>query len=138
MAENAHTGATARPWTLRARWVFPVSGPPLPDGTVTVEGDHVASVQPAGTRSADVDLGNAAVLPGFVNAHTHLDLSGLRGLAPPSPDFTGWLRQVIAHRRGRTPDQTRQDVRAGLSECLRCGTTLLGDISGDGSSWEAL
>ncbi len=125
-------------WALTARWVFPVAGPPLERGVVTVADERVAAVEPHGARRADVDLGDAAVLPGLVNAHTHLDLTGLRGLAPPSPDFTGWLRRVIAHRRERTAEQVRADVAEGLAECLRFGTTLLGDISGDGGSWEAL
>jgi cytosine/adenosine deaminase-related metal-dependent hydrolase len=125
------------PWTVTARWVFPVSGPPLEGGRVTIQGERIVAVEPRGRR-ADVDLGDAAILPGLVNAHTHLDLSGMRDLAPPSPDFTGWLRQVIAHRRGRSPEQVRADVEAGLAECLRCGTTLLGDISGDGGSWDVL
>jgi cytosine/adenosine deaminase-related metal-dependent hydrolase len=125
-------------WTVTARWVFPVSGPPLERGSVTIAGATIQAVQPHGTRSADVDLGNVALLPGLVNAHTHLDLSGMRGLAPPSPDFTGWLRRVIAHRRGRSPEQIRDDVRSGLAESLRFGTTLLGDVSGDGGSWEML
>ncbi len=125
-------------WTLTARWVFPVAGPPLERGVVTVAGERISAVEPHGARRADVDLGDAAVLPGLVNAHTHLDLTGMRGLAPPSPDFTGWLRQVIAHRRGRSPEQVRADITVGLAESLRSGTTLLGDISGDGGSWDAL
>ena len=58
--------------------------------------------------------------------------------APPSADFTGWLRQVIAHRRTLTPEQIEADVRAGLTESLRHGTTLLGDIAGEGRSWSIL
>src|SRR5437763_14966191 len=126
------------PWTLTARWVFPVSRPPLERGTITVQGERLVAVEPHGSRRADVDLGDAAVVPGFVNVHTHLDLTGLRGLAPPTPDFTGWLRQVIAHRRGRTPEQVQADVQVGLAESLRTGTTLLGDISSDGGSWDIL
>jgi aminodeoxyfutalosine deaminase len=125
-------------WTLTARWVFPVAGPPLERGLVTVAGERIAAVEPRGARKPDLDLGDAAVLPGLVNAHTHLDLTGMRGLAPPSPDFTGWLRRVIAHRRGRSPEQVWADIAAGLAESQRFGTTLLGDISGDGGSWEAL
>jgi cytosine/adenosine deaminase-related metal-dependent hydrolase len=125
-------------WTLTARWVFPVSGPPLERGCVTVAGDRIVAVGPPADRAPDVDLGNVAILPGLVNAHTHLDLSGMRGLAPPTPDFTGWLRHVIAHRRGRSPEQVQADIRAGLEESLRFGTTLLGDISGDGGSWDTL
>jgi cytosine/adenosine deaminase-related metal-dependent hydrolase len=128
------------PRTLTARWVFPVSGPPLEGGTVTVRGDRIEAVEPRGTRTADEDLGNVAVVPGLVNAHAHLDLSGARGLIPPTdPDhFTDWLRGVIAYRRTRTPEQTQADIRAGLAECLRSGTTLIGDIAAEGQSWGAL
>src|SRR6478752_6099679 len=117
--------------TFTARWVFPVGGPPLERGTVTVAGDRIEAVEPRGVRSANEDLGNAAIIPGLVNAHTHLDLSGARGLIPPTdPDhFTDWLRGVIAYRRTRTPEQVEGDIRAGLAECLRFGTTLVGDIT---------
>jgi cytosine/adenosine deaminase-related metal-dependent hydrolase len=120
--------------TLSARWVFPVSGPPLAGGTVTIRGDRIESVDPAGTRTPDVDFGSAAIIPGLVNAHTHLDLTGARGAVPPGPDFVGWLRQVIVHRR----NQQTADIQAGLEESLRFGTTLIGDIAGGGSSWSAL
>jgi cytosine/adenosine deaminase-related metal-dependent hydrolase len=126
-----------KPQTYTARWVFPASGPPLPNGTVTVRGATIEAVEPAGARSADVSLGNAAIIPGLVNPHTHLDLSGARGLIPPTdPDhFTDWLRNVIAYRRSRTPEQVQADIRAGLAECLRCGTTLIGDITTGGASY---
>src|SRR5829696_5564742 len=123
-----------------ARHVFPVAGPPLPNGIVVVNGDRIEAVEPAGSRRADVDFGNAAIVPGLVNPHTHLDLSGARGLIPPTdPDhFTDWLRGVIAYRRARTPEQTQADIREGLAECLRFGTTLIGDIAVEGASWELL
>ncbi|HSQ57066.1 MAG TPA: amidohydrolase family protein, partial [Gemmata sp.] len=125
---------------LSARWVFPVSGPPLPNGTVTVRDGKIAAIQPRGGRSPDEDLGNVALIPGLVNAHTHLDLSGARGLIPPTdPDhFTDWLRGVIAYRRTRTPEEVQADIRAGLAECLRFGTTLIGDIAAEGASWDVL
>jgi cytosine/adenosine deaminase-related metal-dependent hydrolase len=126
--------------TYTARWVFPVAGPPLPRGTVTVRGEVIEAVEPHGTRTADEDFGNAAIIPGLVNAHTHLDLSGARGLIPPTdPDhFTDWLRGVIAYRRGRTPEQVQADIRVGLAECLRSGTTLIGDIAAEGASWDVV
>jgi aminodeoxyfutalosine deaminase len=126
--------------TLTARWVFPVSGPPLEGGTVTVSEDRIEAVSPRGVQAADLDLGNAALVPGLVNAHTHLDLSAARGLIPPTdPDhFTDWLKGVIAFRRTRSAEQTHADTRAGLNECLKFGTMLVGDISGDGGSWETL
>jgi cytosine/adenosine deaminase-related metal-dependent hydrolase len=128
------------PRTFTARWVFPVSGPPLERGTVTVRGDTIESVDPAGVRTPDEDFGNAAIIPGLVNAHTHLDLSGARGLIPPTdPDhFTDWLRGVIAYRRSRTPEQVQADVREGLADSLLFGTTLIGDIAAEGASWDAV
>src|SRR4051794_13300642 len=85
-------------WTLTARWGFSLSGPPLERGLVTISGDRIVAVEPHGVRNADVDHGNAGILPGLVNAHAHLDLTGLRGKIPPTPDFTAWLRAVIRHR----------------------------------------
>jgi cytosine/adenosine deaminase-related metal-dependent hydrolase len=131
---------TPAPRTLTARWVFPVSGPPLPGGVVSVRGGTIAAVEPHGTRAADEDLGNTALVPGLVNAHTHLDLSGARGLVPPTDaaHFPDWLRGVIAYRRTCSPDRVQGDIAAGLAECLRSGTTLLGDIAADGASWDTL
>lgn len=126
--------------TITARWVFPVSGPPLAGGVVTIRGDVVEAISPSGNRTADEDLGNVAIVPGLVNAHTHLDLTGARTLIPPTdPEhFTDWLRQVIAYRRSRTADQVQNDIRAGIDECLRFGTTLVGDIAASGDTWDAL
>jgi cytosine/adenosine deaminase-related metal-dependent hydrolase len=126
-------------WTLRARWVLPGDGPPLEGGTVTVTGSRVAAVEPAGRRRADLDFGEAAVLPGLVNAHTHLDLGALRGrLPPPGGDFTAWLRAVIDYRRSSSTEEWLAAARAGVAESLRAGTTLVGDISTGGVSSEAL
>ena len=134
--------------TYTARWIFPIDAPPLERGTITIRADKIVAVEPHGMRAADIDLGNVAILPGFVNAHTHLDLTGARGLTLPSlhwgrgaggegdeaPDFTQWLRRVIAFQRSRTPEQVQADIAAGIAECLRFGTTLIGDISAGGAS----
>jgi cytosine/adenosine deaminase-related metal-dependent hydrolase len=125
-------------WTLTARWLFPIEGVPLERGTITVRGERILSVEPHRSRTADFDLGNVAILPGLVNAHTHLDLSGLRGRVPPTEDFTAWLLAVIQHRRSLSPSQVETDIATGLAEALAHGTTLLGDISAQGLSWPAL
>jgi aminodeoxyfutalosine deaminase len=126
------------PWTLQARWVFPGDAAPLPGGLVTILGDRIAAVEPDGTQTPDADLGSAAILPGFVNAHAHLDLSDARGQFPPSPDFVAWLREVPRHRLQQTPEQIEAAIRSGLAEAQRFGTTLLGDISSGGRSWPIL
>jgi cytosine/adenosine deaminase-related metal-dependent hydrolase len=129
---------SAAAWSITARWIFPVDGPPLEHGILTIAGDRIVAIEPHGTRTAGRDLGNVAILPGLVNAHTHLDLSGARGKILPSSDITIWLRRVIAYRRSCLPQETRANIDVGLSESAQHGTTLLGDISAQGMSWDAL
>jgi cytosine/adenosine deaminase-related metal-dependent hydrolase len=123
--------------TLKARWIFPVDGPPLEDAVIAIQGEKILSLETGGGR-ANLDLGNVAILPGLVNAHTHLDLSGLRGRLPPKKPVTDWLRGVIQRRRSLSPLQAAAEIQAGLAECVRYGTTLVGDISGEGLSWPIL
>jgi cytosine/adenosine deaminase-related metal-dependent hydrolase len=124
------------PWTLRARWVFPADAPPISDGRVTIQGGRILRV--TGDGAADFHVGNAAIVPGFVNAHVHLDLGMLHGRCPPTPDLPAWLRCVIAGRRAATAEQVQQAIAGGIAECVRGGTTLLGDISAGGTSWPQL
>src|SRR5262249_4838144 len=74
-----------------------------------------------------VDLGNAAIIPGLVNAHTHLEFSDLAAPLKPAEPFTDWVRAVVAHRRGRTLHAS-DIVHRGLQECARTGTTALAEI----------
>src|SRR5438045_262831 len=104
---------------VTARWIFPASAPPLERGVLVLDRDRIHAVESHGALSPDFDFGNAAILPGLVNAHTHLDLTGMRDVAPPSPDFPAWLRQVIGHRRARSADDIRADIRAGIAESWR-------------------
>jgi cytosine/adenosine deaminase-related metal-dependent hydrolase len=125
-------------FTLAARWIFPVDSPPLKDGTITICAERIQAVDPHGTRRADEDLGNVAILPGFANAHTHLDLSGLKNRIQPGIDFLQWLRMVVAHRRSLTLEQTAKNIQAGIDQCIKHGTTLVGDIASQGLSWPLL
>jgi cytosine/adenosine deaminase-related metal-dependent hydrolase len=117
--------------SLRARWVFPVCGPPLENGIVEVTAGRITAVHDRPDRPTH-DLGNAAIIPGLVNAHTHLELSDVAAPLTPAHPFTEWLQAVIAHRRDRTASGASDDraVAAGLSESVRTGTTTVGDITG--------
>jgi cytosine/adenosine deaminase-related metal-dependent hydrolase len=124
---------------LRARWVFPVDRPPVAGGAVTIQDDRIVSVDDRPSSTDPVtDLGDVAILPGFVNAHTHLDLCGMLGKFPPSDNFAGWLRAVIDHRRSQSHAATIDAIHMGLADCRKFGTTTLGDISAGGMSWQCL
>src|SRR5690348_5871929 len=94
--------------TLAARYIFPVEGPPVEDGLLTIEDGRIARVGPSEGRVYDLDLGNVAIVPGFVNAHTHLELGPLESAAAGGPeDQIAWLRRVVARRREQTPQGLR-------------------------------
>lgn len=122
----------AATWSLKARWVLPVLTPPVENGVIDIVGDRIAGVRRGG--EATIDLGDVILLPGLVNAHTHLDLTGFPKPAEPPETFADWIRLVICHRVGESPEQRRAAIRAGVSQSLGHGVTLLGDISSDGSS----
>lgn len=116
----------------RAAWVVPVAAPPIQNGWVEFAPDgRVAGLGP-GAQAGDVDLGNVALMPGLVNAHTHLELSHLRERIPRADAFVEWVRGVMAARRQPlAPDQGEilAAVHAGISESIRSGTAVVGDIS---------
>ncbi|HEX8337553.1 MAG TPA: amidohydrolase family protein, partial [Pyrinomonadaceae bacterium] len=123
-----------------ARWVLPITSGPVRDGAVAVEGTRVAGV---GARaevsgrfpSAEVlELGEAALLPGFVNCHTHLELTAMRGLLEPEEgDFFSWLRKVTVSRNERmTADDLYVSAAWGAAEAARAGVTCVGDASDAG------
>jgi len=124
--------------TLAARYVFPVEGPPIADGLVRLEAGRIASVGRRNGQTADLDLGNVAVTPGFVNAHTHLELGPIAGPAGSDgpEDEVSWLRRVIDQRRGGSAETLKEAVGRNLLESLAAGTTLLADTTTAGLSWD--
>src|SRR5947207_3446557 len=119
-----------------AAWVVPIEGEPIKDGWVTVDRGRVVALgrRAANDATPGVELGDVAVMPGLVNAHTHLELSYLRDQIAPASSFTAWARQIIYARRMKPTDPMAMQVPAGpaiddaIDECLRCGTAVIGDI----------
>ena len=114
-----------------ADWVLPIAGPPLRCGCVDVEDGRVVGVgsldaaPPPGATV--VELGATAVLPALVNAHTHLELSGLRGRVPSASSMPEWVGRLLARRaESGPPDATT--IRRAIDEARAFGTGLFGDI----------
>jgi aminodeoxyfutalosine deaminase len=85
-----------------------------------------------------VDWGSAVLIPGLINAHTHLELSRLHNQLRSFASFTDWLARLIEARRQWTPEEIRASVREGAEASLRSGTTLVGDIASSAASREML
>jgi len=118
---------------LRARYVFPIASPPLPDGVITIDGERIIAVGENLSGKAPRDLGGVALLPGFVNAHTHLEFSDLAApLGVAGESMPAWIRRVIAHRIRRDPQAVGPAILRGLQESLAAGVTTIGEISTGG------
>lgn len=127
-----------------ARWVLPIATPPIRDGAVLVADDgRIAWVGPRADAPGDGDaaleeLGDAALLPGLVNVHTHLELTAFRGLLE-TPDFFGWVRTLTRARAAvLTEDLMRDAARLGVAEGLAAGVTTFADTSSSGVPLDAL
>ena len=98
---------------------------------MAIEGDRIAEVG-SGAAADGEDLGRVAILPALVNAHTHLELSYLRDVVPPSTRFTNWIRVLMAARRqysDASDPRILSAAQAGIDEVRATGTGLVGDIS---------
>ncbi len=116
-------------YALRARWVFPVDAPPLEDGRVTVDDQRIAKVGETTDAAEVVDLGDAALLPGLVNAHTHLEFSALeQPLGQAGMPLPDWIRLVITYR-SEAADAVETRLARGWQECLAAGVTTVGEIA---------
>jgi 5-methylthioadenosine/S-adenosylhomocysteine deaminase len=131
------------PCRLAAGWVVPVSAPPIARGAVLIGADgrieatgpdHLVP-RPPGVIEERFDDG--LLLPGLINTHTHLELTGLSG-GPPGPDFTGWITGLRQAKAARTADEFRQAARRGIRECWAAGVTTIADTGDSGAVIEAL
>ena len=116
--------------TLRARWVLPMDGPPLDGGYVTMAEGRIASVgrQQVPASSAE-DLGDVVLMPGLVNAHTHLEFSQLeQPLGTAGIRLPEWIRLVIADRN-RSGRDTAASISGGMRESLEQGVTTVAEIA---------
>jgi cytosine/adenosine deaminase-related metal-dependent hydrolase len=120
---------------LAADHVLPISQSPIPEGAVAIEGSSIVDVGfrqdvVAKYPAAEVsNFGEAAILPGFVNCHSHLELTGLRGaLDEVEHDFTSWLLRLNALRAAMSDDDIKAAAILGATEGARAGVTCFGDI----------
>ena len=120
---------------LAAKYVLPISSDPIVNGAVAIDGSEIAWI---GDRSeihnnfpvAEVeDLGMAAILPGFVNCHSHLELTAMRGaLDSVEHDFRAWLLKVNELRSAMSDDDIIRAATNGAREGAAAGVTCFGDI----------
>lgn len=124
------------PRIYSARWLLPVTSPPIDDGAVAIEGRTILAVGQRAqivTEFPDAPVNNfvdAAILPGLVNAHSHLELTVMRGfLENEEGDFFAWLRKLTIARLAMKNEDLFASSMCGAIEAARAGVTCLGDSS---------
>ena len=119
---------------LRARIVVPVSRPPIEDGVVCLSGDRIvwvgrrAEVAASHSYGEETDLGETILLPGLINAHCHLDYTGMAGQISPPKNFTDWIKSMVALKSSWSLEEFAVSWRRGAEMLLRTGTTTVADI----------
>jgi cytosine/adenosine deaminase-related metal-dependent hydrolase len=121
--------------------VVPDPASSIDDGAVLVRGDRVARVGRFPDLSREparvLDLGETALLPGLVNAHCHLDLTGARGRFAPTADFLGWILGILPLRDGLRPGVAAA-AEEGARELLASGCTLVADMVREPAALEGI
>jgi cytosine/adenosine deaminase-related metal-dependent hydrolase len=124
-----------------AKHLLPVASTPIPSGAVLVHDGRILAVG----RRKDVvrshpgvevrDLGDAVIVPGLVNAHTHVELSFMNGEPPAGGTFMTWLRDLVARRPEQDPAAAAAAATAAIEAMVQKGTVAVGDVAN--GTWAA-
>lgn len=123
-----------------ARWVLPIASPPIADGTVAESDGLITYVgrRDNAPPGDDCELGDALILPGLVNVHTHLELTVMRGFLEDLC-FSDWISKL---RRSRnevlSPEMLLDSARLGILEGLQAGITTYADTCSSGVAMAAM
>ena len=120
-----------------ADWVCPVSSPAVRNGRIAVENGRIVS-EVSGAKGEIIRFPHCAIIPGFVNAHCHLELTILRGFLDDLP-FGEWIpRLTHAKYQSLSRDDMLLSAQFGAVEMLRAGVTCVGEVMDLGTGWQAM
>ena len=128
----------------RAAWVLPIAAAVIRRGWVLASGGRILACGPDSQESPSsespvetVDHGDAAILPGLVNAHTHLELSWMQGRVPPGDSMPAWAARLMALRRTVNSEPEGPIVDA-VRQVRAAGTSLVGDVTNTLAAYDVL
>src|SRR5438270_8016138 len=123
-----------------ARWVLPITQPPIENGTVAENDGKISYVGPRANAPAgeDYHLGDSILLPGLVNTHTHLELTAMRGFLEDL-EFAEWIDK-LRESRNEILDETSllDSAKFGVLEGLAAGITTYADTCSSGVAMQAM
>lgn len=112
---------------LRCAWLVNPASEPEQDVRLSIVDGVVAELTPVPTDERHL-IEPVAILPRFVNVHTHLEFSNRKTPAEPALPFTDWITAVVTDRRGQSTVETAAAVTSGVDECRASGAQVIGEI----------
>lgn len=128
---------------IRAGRVHPVTAPPIEDGAVLVDdAGRIAAVGPhthvpTPPRAETREYRDAALVPGLVNCHTHLELTHLEG-RNGERDFPRWIRRIRELKDRAAAEEFEAAAVAGVMDCWARGVTCVAETGSTGAVMRAL
>ena len=114
---------------VHADWVLRGDAPPIANGAISLEDDGtVARVGPA----AEIGRGERVrglLMPGLVNAHTHVELSALRGRVPGGGGFLPWVERLIGARLELGEGEEESAIDSAVADLRAAGTAAVGEVT---------
>jgi cytosine/adenosine deaminase-related metal-dependent hydrolase len=122
------------PYRIQAGWLITLQGEPLRGGCMLVQNGRIAAIEKKPQGPIDHAWLDEIVLPGLVNAHTHLEFSDLQNPFSPDGGFTRWVQRVVNYRQQQGEgegllEKRERFLRNGWRESLETGTAWLADIA---------
>ena len=118
---------------MSADWVLPVEGTPIANGAVAIEDGRIAAVGTADELGEGTRYPDSVIVPGFVNAHSHLEYAVYAGFGDGLA-FAPWIMLHVERKSRLDLSQMEDIARGGAAECLRSGITTVGDASFSGAA----
>ncbi|HSM17623.1 MAG TPA: amidohydrolase family protein [Gemmatimonadales bacterium] len=134
------------PLRLSAPWLYPAGGSEvsaIEDGALLIdEAGRLAAMGPDATVPAPAGCrrehyAQTVIMPGLVNTHTHLELTGFEDRVLDE-DFASWIRHLRALKEQRMPEEFLAAARRGLADCFAAGVTTVADTGDSGAVIRAL
>lgn len=124
---------------VSAETILPVSSKPLKNSALLIADGKIREIGEASEvrkrhkNIKELNLGKGILLPGFVNAHVHLELGWIKSKMGTFEGFSGWLGQIVKGKRGGVSDEELiQSVEAGIEVLIKTGVATVGEISSYG------
>ena len=127
---------------INAKYILPVTSPPIQNGSLLIKNGKIQFIGkendcPNGPHQV-FHYPEHLLMPGLINAHTHLSLSRLKNKIKSGIPFNNWIKEIISYSDSLTEIDEKDASKEGIKDLIATGTTTVGDISGSGFSIEAM